>query len=180
MSDRPWIGPPSYGGVYDRDPTHPDVWLLEALRRAIGRYRDAATPTAQPLDAFIPLFEALNWVASINFRIPKDEVRSPNLIGVLFARNTVHHQWADPLQFVPGAEVGILMIGVSTIGSSSRWTWRELTQLPRSRAGREGLEEYQRHLKGRDAANTLVGALRELATLLQLPAEEGARPIQAS
>jgi hypothetical protein len=171
MSDEPWLAPTSHGGFFPRDPSHPGVWLLEALRRAIGRFTTAATPTAHPLDTFIPLFEALNWVAMIDDRLGEDPADSELLRGVRFARNVAHHQWGDVLQFEPGAELEVLMLGVSQLGASSRWVWRNESELPRSREGRHGREQYAQHLQGHDVRDTLYSVLSELARKLPLPPE---------
>ena len=165
-----FIGPPSYGGFFPRNPSHSGVWLLEGLRRAIGRFREAATPTAHPLDTFIPLFEALNWIAMIDDRLGESDDDSPALKGIRFARNVVHHQWADALQFEPGAELGVLMLCVSPLGMPSRWVWRREADLPRSRTGRDGREEFIHHLEGHDADVTHVTVLEELSR--KLPSAE--------
>jgi hypothetical protein len=163
------FGPPSYGGFFPRDPSHPGVWLLEGMRRAIRRFGEAATPTAHPLDTFIPLFEALNWSAMIDDRLGEAPNDSDILKGIRFARNVVHHQWADALQFEPGAELGVLMLDVSRLDTASRWVWRDEAQLPRSRSGRHGQAEYIAALQGSEVRGTLIEVLGELARKLPPP-----------
>jgi hypothetical protein len=169
----PHFAPASYGGFFPRDPSHPGVWLLEGLRRAIGRFQAATTPTAHPLNTFIPLFEALNWIAMIDDRLGPADSDSPTLKGVRFARNVVHHQWADALQFSPGAELGVLMLDVSRLDQPSRWIWRREEELPPSRHGRHGRQDYIDQLEGHEAEEALVVVLGELAAKLPLPDNHG-------
>src|SRR5579871_3744242 len=149
-----------------RRETHPGVWLLEGFRRAIVRFHDAASPGAHALETFVPLFEALNWAATLADRIEKKSW-SPTLKGIVFARNMVHHQWADALRFKPGGEVGILIIGVTPLGTVSQWLWRDVDEFPRPRAGQHppGRDEYVAHLEGQDVSDTFTQMLGELAAL---------------
>ena len=65
---------------------------LAALERLLTTTKD---PDARPDETFVPLFEALNWAASIDLR--NEELGTPigdePLRGMRFARNRVHHQW---------------------------------------------------------------------------------------
>jgi hypothetical protein len=61
------------------------------------------------------------------------------------------------------------MLGVSRLRVPSRWVWRGEADLPRSRSGRHGQQEYIDHLEGRDAGETLVTVLGELARKLPSP-----------
>lgn len=119
---------------------------------------------AAEVDSFIPLFEALNWATSLEFRIgaewpdrsaAKDWYR-PMPVGITvrsvrFARNRVHHQWAEaftiddadrklPLRCVP-------------------WIWR--SQLPDGKPDREGEELYLDDLAG----EPVIGALGRLSAV---------------
>lgn len=111
------------------------------------------------------MLEALNGAG---IRNDSDSATSK---GVRFARNVVHHQWADALQFQPGGEIGVLMVGVSGLGTSSRWVWRDEDQLPRSRSARHGQQEYGDALQGHDVHTTLV-TVGELAQKLPIPEQE--------
>lgn len=120
--------------------------------------------TAAEVDSFIPLFEALNWATSIEQRIEADWPDRTSARGwyklipcgetvrsVRFARNRVHHQWADaftisegdrdlPRRFVP-------------------WIWRP--RLPPGRPDKEGEQLYNKDLAGEQ----VIGALGRLAAI---------------
>jgi hypothetical protein len=74
--------------------------LLTGLQQAISRL------TSSPGDPFIPVFESLNWIVTIDewLQVERDDrdwwVREPDgeLVRALrFVRNRVHHQWADAI-----------------------------------------------------------------------------------
>ena len=88
---------------------------VTGLRRAVERL-DRASAALDPVDTFVPLFEALNWVASIDQRIgsiwrPDGEhlktnwrakvAHGPQIAAVAWVRNAVHHQWIDALALDP-------------------------------------------------------------------------------
>lgn len=129
-----------------------------AVERLLELIRDGS---AKAEDTFLPLFEALNWAASVDvyFIEAQAPIQDSLLIGVRFARNRVHHQWADALVRVesPG------MAGVLRATSSSRaimpppghqWNWRDVDQLPQG-TNNSGKPEYKKHLEGRSAEDTL-------------------------
>lgn len=134
-----------------------------ALERLTTVVRNADATAEQ---TYIPLFEALNWAASIDlFFLEKgDAVQSDLLTGVRFARNRVHHQWAKAL--ARGDSPGIPRVTLAT--SSSRivgpppgfwWYWVEADQLPTRQEwrppGRSGEREYKSELAGQTADATL-------------------------
>jgi len=116
---------------------------------------------AAELDTFIPLFEALHWATSLELRIAeewpdrssaRDWYRSmpagDTVRAVRFARNRVHHQWAEaiiieeadrqlPARFAP-------------------WRWQQ--QLPSGWPDPEGERLYRSELAG----EPVLGALGRL------------------
>jgi hypothetical protein len=71
--------------------THRETLLL-GYEQAVARFH-AARLARDPAAAFIPLFEALNWAASIDESL--GYLDHGELQGLRFTRNRVHHQWAD-------------------------------------------------------------------------------------
>jgi hypothetical protein len=132
---------------------------------AVGRFRQAASDR-DGVGAYRPLFEALSWAASIDHRIGRiwapDGVllrerwpsKAPNadvVPALRFARNTVHHDWADAL---------VLDADGRRYDSRSprryfEWIWRDTDALPASRR-RKGRDEYGKVLSGRPAEPTLL------------------------
>lgn len=73
------------------------AWLVNGYRRALERF-DATADQRDAEERFIPLFEALNWAVAIS-DYPGSSVRVDDTIrGLRFARNRVHHQWADAIE----------------------------------------------------------------------------------
>lgn len=112
--------------------------LFEGFLQARDRV-SMAVVAEDPIRLFFGLFETLNWTVAladaIAFVSPSGEKwwrDSDNgflIMGVRYARNRVHHQWANALQ--------------SEIESSSvlpfkgrTWVWRELEDLPSPSPGR--------------------------------------------
>ena len=66
----------------------------------------------EPVDAYMPIFEALNWAAALDERIAVDakgwswrkRVSNGEVVaGLRFAHNRAHHQWAAVLYVTTGA-----------------------------------------------------------------------------
>ncbi len=79
-------------------------------------------------------------------RVPEAAVMS----GVRFARNRVHHQWADALLLVDGIPFPI-PFPIPFFG----WKWRPADKLPPGRNS-EGEDVYREHLQGDPAHEALV------------------------
>jgi hypothetical protein len=137
--------------------------MVDGYAEAVERLRsETRSGNAGARETFIPLFEALNWAASIDlyFRDDGKPIKSDLLTAVRFARNWVHHQWAQALGRYDSP--GVPMVHLAT--SSSRlvgpppgfwWYWVELDDLP---AGRSSLKEeaaYSAHLARKQADVTL-------------------------
>jgi hypothetical protein len=140
-------------------------WLVEGYRRALARFDETAHQRERK-KRFIPLFETLNWaVAIMDFdrRLWSDEV----VVGLRFARNSVHHQLSEALE--PRDEPNPL--GSTVVGGQPRtvgpptvleWLWRPADQLPkpprrhRDAGYREGKKAYEDLLEGEPVANALA------------------------
>jgi hypothetical protein len=95
----------------------PMATLIEGYEQAMGRFLDVRN-SRDPVATFLPLFEALNWTVAIDSRFEKawrcdplyregewwsdGYIHGNTVKGVRFARNRVHHQWADALQMTTG------------------------------------------------------------------------------
>lgn len=129
--------------------------LLRGLREAATRFEDASRGGDSEA-TFLPLFEALNWTVSLDERLGYP--RSPVLRGLRYARNRVHHQWADALEITPGR--GLPFALPTILGD---WSWRQ--SLPPGRDSR-GEAEYEAYLAGRAARATLNSVSDHLAALV--------------
>jgi hypothetical protein len=132
-------------------------WLLEGYRRSLGRFRDVAYEDVPPGETFIPLFEALNWAATIADR---GFGQKPDLLRALeYARNAVHHDWLQALLLTP-RRYGEGGYGEGYFGGSV-WRWKPSEQLAPDRADRDREPLYRTLLADRSALDTLR-ALEEL------------------
>jgi hypothetical protein len=91
---------PKMSRASDRDPVVDQAVLLRGYQQAVARF-DESRLGHDATVAFLPLFEALNWAASIDERLRYPDY--PELRGLRFARNRVHHQWAEALYVDVGA-----------------------------------------------------------------------------
>lgn len=140
----------------------------EALVRDIRASAGGAPPVFGPsvrelgpaaeVDVFIPMFEALHWATSLEYRIAadwpdrgdaKNWYRSfpagETVRGVRFARNRVHHQWAEAI-----------MIDDADRDLPARfapWIWQP--RLPDGRADKQGERVYMDRLSGEPVAGAL-------------------------
>lgn len=93
--------------------------FIEGYEQAARRFYDVMKET-DPLATFIPLFDALGWAVAIDSRFQGAWEQAPTnpakwwsdgfihgdtVKGVRFARNRVHHHWADALETTSGAEI---------------------------------------------------------------------------
>jgi hypothetical protein len=143
--------------------------MFVGYERAFARFMDAAAGD-DSTEAFIPLFEALNWAVALDERTktswaPDGEIlgwawraRIPQaelMAGVRFARNRIHHQWADALRL---DRTGF-QFPIAFPLRAAEWVWREVNGLPPGRQDVAGEAVYRDGLQGRAAR----AALRELA-----------------
>ena len=114
-------------------------------------------------EAFQAVFEILHWLVSLDDRYGRhtgDGVhwldaatkgRRPDgpasgtvaLKALMYARNSVHHRWADAVYWTEGAEFPIRLQPGQGFGE---WRWRPNIPPPRNPKGRD---EYDRTMAGR-------------------------------
>jgi hypothetical protein len=121
--------------------------MVVGYDRATARFHDARMGT-DPAEAFIPLFESLNWAASIDERLGYPD--RPELRGLRFARNRVHHQYADALWL--DRRGAALPIALDPGSPFFEWRWKQT--LPEGRHRRDG-DAYAAYLAGHPARFTL-------------------------
>jgi len=92
--------------------------LLRGLVSAYDRFMREGRIAADPFDAYVPIFEALNWAAVVDARLATHygTVEKPDwswrdrfaggevVAGFRYARNSAQHDWADPLLDVEGCQ----------------------------------------------------------------------------
>jgi hypothetical protein len=138
--------------------------LLEGFQRSLGRFQSVAYAELPPIETYIPLFETLNWSASIADWLGKD--RKPDLLrAVEYARNAVHHEWIQALRLGPRG-FGEGTFGEGTFGGPV-WRWRASEELPVRKPDKDREPLYRSLLGGKSALDTL----RELDRRLQGEAE---------
>ena len=121
---------------------------LSVVRRGYADARErfhAARMGDDPVAAFLPLFEALNWAASIDEGLGYPDY--PEIRGMRFARNRVHHQWADALYVATGASFPLTFPA-----TFFEWCWRK--GLPEG-GNRRDEPAYLEHLAGKPARHAL-------------------------
>jgi hypothetical protein len=135
--------------------------LVGGFEQAAQRFYVASKGTDSDV-AFRPLFEALNWSVSVDERLQEvweagrtnpakwwsdGFIHGDDVKGVRYARNRVHHQWADALFSSSGFAFPMTFPLVFL-----EWRWR--ITLPPGR-NNEFLAEYDAHLAGAPARVTL-------------------------
>ena len=148
--------------------------LTDGYAQAYERF-EAAEGENDPTAAYFALFEALNWAQTVDDVIartwsPRGKVLGYDwrtdpalrgggeelaiiMSGLRYARNRVHHQWADAL--ITDRIAGGLTFPITfpvTFGAVSAWVWRPADDLPKpSNEDKEapGREAYTTALAGR-------------------------------
>jgi hypothetical protein len=159
--------------------------MLGGLDEALDRLQ-AAVQQRDSSAAFPPLFESLNWAVALDDRIGehwapwgktlatkwRDEVAAAAVMaGVRFARNRVHHQWADALVLNDGIPFP-MPFPIPFFG----WMWRAADELPPD-GNRQGEDVYRERLQGEPAHAALVElqeAFHWVGGLLEPPRPNGA------
>jgi hypothetical protein len=147
--------------VQSKPSSHVDTHVL---LRGFNAARERFAASQPPADeAFHAIFETLAWAGVLRDRVSSEGKQSPpRLDGLWFVRNLVLHQGADVLEwvFIPGAELGTLVLGVSQFGAGTHagWWWQSRSELPAGRS-EAGAAEYDAQLAGRE----VVEALRQVA-----------------
>ena len=112
---------------------------------------------------FIALFEALNWIVSIDDRLRRNEPKWQDQFGnsgeivraIRLGRNRVHHQWADIFFY---SRQG-LMLPVQIPSPLFDYVWIEAKQLPpvaKKFEDREGKALYQQLLENQPVRHSLL------------------------
>jgi hypothetical protein len=169
--------------------------LTGGFAQAYERFQGGqSTGDAEP--TFHALFEALNWAHAIDDFVaqvwrPEGPVeedpwwewrRHPSLcigdelasimLGLRYARNRVHHQWADALVAEDGAKLPFTLPRVLMT-----WVWRPIDELPTPPKGWEddhGRAAYAEALAGcaaEDALVTMSKTFEFVGSLLDPPAD---------
>jgi hypothetical protein len=137
----------------DREGTIPIGNLVAGFLAARERF-ETARLGRDPVRPFHPLFEALAWAVTLDERLgyPDD----PQLRGLRYARNAVHHQWADALELDDsGAAFPITFPMVF-------FEWRWTRELPPPKQKRDE-PFYREHLAGHPARHALGAVAAHLA-----------------
>jgi hypothetical protein len=78
--------------------------LLAGYRQAYQRWMSGPRIDPDPEQAFFAIFAALNWAVSIDDRLKDTLLGWPSaydergyVVGFRYARNAVHHHWAEAL-----------------------------------------------------------------------------------
>jgi hypothetical protein len=148
-------------------------WMVEGYIKALERLDgETRSGDAGERETFLPLFEALNWAASIDlyFSEAGKPVENDLLTAVRFARNRVHHQWARALTRYDSPGVPMIMQATSSsrlIGPPPGfwWCWVETKDLPSGHSWPEGEAAYSAQLAGKRADVTLADLLPVLEAL---------------
>lgn len=163
---------------------------VHGLREAVQRLEAAAADPENWRGMYLPLFETLNWAASLDDRVGvvwrpsggdrklgpswRERVSGGEVVTAIdWARNIVHHQWADALRLDPAGH-GLypspdLLPGRDLYPRPEyAWVWRDLTDLPRRRdrkrrkraavqqdVAEAGADAYRQHLQGQAAGETM-------------------------
>jgi hypothetical protein len=148
--------------------------LLAGYQQAYDRWMAGPRIDADPDRAFFAIFEALNWAASIDWRLAETAIMGEGwadayteggvVRGFRYARNAVHHDWANALW----VDRRGFILPSPLPAAFFEWCWQ-----PRLASAREkGIGEYRIHLSGKPVRFTLeaLGAVYAKAA----PDSEGA------
>jgi hypothetical protein len=137
--------------------------FIDGYEQAARRFYDVMRET-DPLITFVPLFDALGWAVAIDSRFQESWEQAPTnpakwwsdgfihgdtVRGVRFARNRVHHHWADALETTSGRSYPAIFPKTFT-----EWRWRP--ELPPG-ANNQFKEQYDQDVASHPARVTLGG-----------------------
>ncbi len=131
------------------------------------------TPTDE---VFLPLFEALNWAVALSDLARTTKTPIPgdpgDLAGLRFARNRVHHQWANALEVGDVLWPQPLVMTNKTGGSKlagptvvQTWKWVPVAQLPAGHPQPQLETAYAARLEGQQAHGVLERIAASLSPL---------------
>ena len=158
--------------------------LLNGYLAAHDRFKEARL-TQDAEAASQPLFEALNWAVVMDDHVrlswrPEGEIldyqwrdrlegESGDIVkGIRFARNRVHHQWADALRLSEGGAQSSFEFPLVF----HEWSWISADEIPLGKNNNDnrGIDEYRSTLQGKAARlslSALVGVYRVMAEKLK-------------
>jgi hypothetical protein len=160
--------------------------MFDGFAAAARRFLQGPNDTSS---AYIALYEALNWAVALDARTAKlwaprgiedmpgwrwrEEITGAEVLrGIRFARNAMHHDWAEVLELNSGEP------SPGPITGSGVWIWRPLSGLPpRGRDDKEGEAIYREELEGSLVRSTLVGLYGGFDLLRSLLEPRGAGAI---
>lgn len=146
--------------------------LLAGLDQALDRLRTAAAGRSwEPV--YFSAFETLNWAASLDDYLGRPRTGNADtddhLNAFRFARNRVHHQWADAFELDLGvtAILGLARLGRMQLGRThAALPWRTATDLPVPSdpefRNPKGEAAYRRVFEGREVLPTMEVVARAL------------------
>ena len=122
--------------------------LLAGYEQAYQRWMAGPRVEMDKEQAFFTIFEALNWAAAIDHRLgttlgtgeqwASSYAEGAYVLGFRYARNVVHHEWADALH----ADLGGGLVLLSPLPARFfEWRWRGELQSTKQR----GRAEYEAH-----------------------------------
>ena len=132
--------------------------LLGGLEQALERLQEAAQGQ-QWAPVYFAAFETLNWAVVLDDHLGRPRTRhqptDDHLSAMRFARDRVHHQWADAFELDLGV-IGILglgELGKMQLGrTAGAFPWRPVGDLPLappSHANPAGRAAYGRAFEGK-------------------------------
>lgn len=88
--------------------------LVLGFEQAYERIKDAKNQK-EKLEVFLALFETLNWIVTIDYKLQEKEKEWYKKFGkdgevvkaLRYARNRVHHQWADITLMTSGMSIPV-------------------------------------------------------------------------
>ncbi len=134
--------------------------LILGFEQAYSRIKDAKNKKER-LGVFFALFETLNWIVTIDDKLQDKEKEWYRKLGkdgetvraLRYARNRVHHQWADIVLITSGAAIP------ATIPLAfHEWVWKKLENIPPEdpkHTDEEGKKLYKELLEGRPVRYSL-------------------------
>jgi hypothetical protein len=138
--------------------------LVAGFMQARERFEEGRLERFANHPAYFALFEALAWTYSVDEWLrehgPEQARQLPELRGLRYARNAVHHRWDQALWMDLGGEFP-LVLGQSQLGVVSEWRWND--ELSR-RLDADGAF-YKSHLAGHPARETLTALATHLEPL---------------
>jgi hypothetical protein len=159
-------------------PYRENIVTVEAMfigyTEALNRLQEASLHR-DPVSTYVPLFEALNWATALDERVRahwtpdgtpigydwRNRILHADLMGgVIFVRNSVHHDWSEAVVLRDHGmtfPLSFPMSFTSGTGKPWQWYWRHADEFPppskKQRAGNE--QVYRNQMQGREVKHLL-------------------------